>query len=155
MAQGIEATCQDALSVTASQQFPGMANGISARRAGIGDDGDWPVKPKRRSEIQPLPLRLVVQDSARLLPARAWHIDSLPVIILTEAHATARGAEHQGQVIGSRPTGLMPGLVSCQQQHFRRSIHPPQIACPQKCCREHGRQFHLRRHFDPLPGDIE
>ena len=115
MAQGIEAARQDALRVTAAEQFPGMANGISARGAGIGDDGDWPMKPKRRGEIQPLPLRLVVQDSARLLPARARHIDRLPVIILTEAHATASRAEYQGQVIRGRPTGLMPGLVSCHQ----------------------------------------
>src|SRR3989442_2151672 len=111
MDQGIEAGRQDALRVTAAEQFPGMANGISARGAGIGDDGDWPMKPKRRGEIQPLPLRLVVQDSARLLPARARQIDRLPVIILTEAHAAARGAEHQRPINRSRSTRPMTSLM--------------------------------------------
>src|SRR3989442_13060513 len=98
MAQGIIAPRQDALSVTAAEQFPGMADGIGARGAGIGNDGDWPLKSKCSGQIQPLSLRLVVQDSARLATTRARHIDSLPIIILTEAHAAARGAEHQGQV---------------------------------------------------------
>ena len=49
----------------------------------------------------------------------------------------------------------MPRLVSGEQQHFGRPIHPHYVASAQMCRGKHGRQFYFRCPFDPLSRDIE
>ena len=104
MAESIVAAGQHALRVAAAQQLPGVANGVAAGSAGIGDDRDGSVKAKSIRQIQPLPLRLIVHDSSCLPAIRVRGRYRLPVIILPQAHAAAGCAEYDRQILGGLPT---------------------------------------------------
>src|SRR6185436_2255364 len=151
MAQRIVARGEHTLGVTAPNQFPGMPNSICAGSTRISDNGHWPAETKCIGRIQSLSLGLVMKNSSRLSSVRMRCLDSLPIVILAEAHSAAGGAEYHVKILAWLPTSLMPGLMCCYQKDLCRAVHAPQFMLPKKCLGKNGRHINLSRSFDPLP----
>ena len=65
---GVIPTCQRAFSLAVTDQFPRLADGVAAGRAGVGDNGDGAVETERVGNQTRLDLWLV-KNRARGLPA--------------------------------------------------------------------------------------
>ena len=70
------------------------------------------------------------------MPARRLH--RLAEIGLAERHAARGRAQHQRQIVGGFPAGLLPGFVGGQQQHRAGAVKPGKLARAQAGRRQGG-----------------
>src|SRR5581483_11087943 len=101
------------------------------------------------------PLRLIMQRTHCLATLSAGRPEGLPEISLAKAHASAGGAQHQGQIVRSFPPALLPRLMSGNQQHLASAVQASQLMGPQLRRRYLFRQIHFRRDLDALPRNVE
>jgi hypothetical protein len=155
LAQAVIPASQYTLSASTAEKVPGMANGVRARSAGVGDNGDAPLKPKRLRQVQALPLRLVIDDAARLMGLPHRQIGALPEITLSQAHASAGRPEDHRQSLTAVPPTLDPSLFCGQQQKLRRAVEPLDLSSAQLRHSEPRGQIRLGCHLDSLTADVE
>ena len=118
LAQSVVSTGQRTIRASRPDQLPGMTDGIGARGAGVGNDGDGTDAAKGVEKIHGLSLRLIMRDALGLLLVTMRRLGGLPIIRLAQAHAATRRAQNDGKIGRGQPPGLRPGLVSRDQQEF-------------------------------------
>ncbi len=155
LAQGVIAAGEYAFARAAPQQFPRVADGIRAGRAGVGDDGDRAVKTKRLGQRQRLALRLVLHDARGLAALRLRSFQRLAVIRFSQCHAAAGRAQHNRQPLGWFPAGLLPRFMRGQQQQPGRAVQTFLLPRGEPRRGQAGRQRRFARHFHTLPAHIE
>src|SRR5205823_3373439 len=97
-------------SLTTTNEFPGMTDGICSRSAGVGNDGQRTGAAQVFCDVKALALRLIMSDASRLAPPGDGRFDCLAIIILPECHTAAGCAQHERDVAW-RPARLFPRLL--------------------------------------------
>src|SRR5215469_677256 len=106
-----------------------MANGIRPGSTRIRDKSDWASKSESVGHIESLTLCLIMLDAGSLLTGIFGRLNCLPVIRFTQTHSAARCTQHERQVFGRLPTGLLPRFMCGEQQQFCSAVHSLELPC--------------------------
>ena len=155
LTESVVAAGQNALAVTASQKFPGVADGVGAGSASVGDDGDRAAETESVGEIERLALRLILDDASGLASVDMRRFECLAVIRFAQTHSAAGGAENDGQVIRRRPTGLLPRFVRGQQKQFGGAIQAALATLAKLIAGKASGQHNLTGIFHALTGNVK
>ena len=155
LAQGVVAAGQHAFARAGAQQFPRVADGIRAGRAGVGDDVDRAVKAERLGQHQRLVLRLVLRDTCGLAALRPRIFQCMTIIRFSQCHAAAGRAQHNRQTLRWLPAGLFPRFMRGQQQQPGRAVQTFLLPRGEPRRGQAGRQRRFAGHFHTLPAHIE
>ena len=155
LSQSVITAGHNALGLGRTYQVTRMTYGISARGAGVGDDGGWPAETEGIENHSRLNLRLIMNGPGGLLVMLLWLLHRLAEIILPELHAAGRRAQNQWQIFSGFPPGLLPCFQRGQHEHGPGTVNPGQGTRTEPCWRKDCRQVNLRCCFYPLTADIE